>query len=171
MATEPLPVQPVNNKQETARCRLKSGSRVSRSDGSSVFMVRPPLKALALLISHQLGEKEAPDQAGQLGSFFCSASEIKTHGYNGGGGSSEKKKFNNLHTSKLETKKTRKKIKDDCSCGSTACRTAISLTRDTLPHLVVPPQPPTPPPDSPQLSRGPGTSRSSGPWGRGSPWR
>lgn len=91
MATEPLPVQPVNNKRETARCRLKSGSRVSRSDGSSVFMVRPPLKALALLISHQLGEKEAPDQAGQLGSFFCSASEIKTHGYNGGGGSSEKK--------------------------------------------------------------------------------
>lgn len=35
MATEPLPVQPVNDKQETVRCRLKSGSRVSRSDGSN----------------------------------------------------------------------------------------------------------------------------------------
>lgn len=111
MATEPLPVQPVNNKQETARCRLKSGSRVSRSDGSSVFMVRPPLKALALLISHQLGEKEAPDQAGQLGSFFCSASEIKTHGYNGGGGSSEKKNSTTCTQANWKQKKQQKKSK------------------------------------------------------------
>lgn len=111
MATEPLPVQPVNNKQETARCRLKSGRRVSRSDGSSVFMVRPPLKTLALLISHQLGEKEAPDQAGQLGSFFCSASEIKTHGYNGGGGSSEKKNSTTCTQANWKQKKTTKKSK------------------------------------------------------------
>lgn len=108
MATEPLPVQPVNNKQETARCRLKSGSRVSRSDGSSVFMVRPPLKALALLISHQLGEKEAPDEAGQLGSFFCSASEIKTHGYNRGGGSSEKKNSTTCTQANWKQKKQQK---------------------------------------------------------------
>lgn len=51
---------------------LKSGGRVSRSDGSSVFVVSPPLKALLLFMSHQLGEKEAPDQAGRPGSFFCS---------------------------------------------------------------------------------------------------
>lgn len=140
MATEPLPVQPVNNKQETVRSRLKSGSRVSRSDGSSVSMVRPLLKALALFISHQLGEEEAPDQAGQPGSFFCSASEIKTHGYNGGGGVLGRKKKSTTCTQANWEKKNNKKIKDDCSCGSTACRTAISLTRDTLPHVVAPPR-------------------------------
>lgn len=117
-----LTIKVTTNRRQVCCC-LKSSSRVSNSDSSYVFMVLRK-KALVLFISHHLQEKVTGQPH-----FLCLASEVTMHVYNGEEGGLRKTKFNTIRTQA-------KKSKDNCSCGSTASHTDVSMPCDTRGHVL-----------------------------------